>query len=172
MDPLDPLDHRPFALRPLLDGPRDRELARRLLEACSDEDRVRRAGSRDVQACLPWLLPRAPRDRALLAHTPREPIGIVNVVAGGGCDRELAVLVHPRWRRRGVGLALLEAATHAYVGGVTALLRTDNIAARRLAGRFLPGAGWTWCGTDVECRAHLCPGQHPPEVACPFERAD
>lgn len=143
--PLPVADGTLLGVRPLT-GPADLPLLRALLESCDPIDRIRRAGTIEVQRAAGWLLPRNagdPREVALAAVAAGEIVGVVNVVRRDALTGEIALIVVAAWRRRGVAAALVRAAAAASPHRLVAVIEPDNRAALRLAGSLgahrLPG---------------------------------
>jgi GNAT superfamily N-acetyltransferase len=118
---------------------RDRAAASTLLRACSAMDRVRRAGSIDVEVAAERLLPRGPHDLALGAADPGGALAAVvnaNATADASDTFEIGILVAPAWRGRGLAAALLRATPALLPSLATAsgVIDRDNAAALSLLG--------------------------------------
>jgi hypothetical protein len=126
---------------------RDRVAVAALLRACPVADRIRRAGSIDVEVAAERLLPRCPLDVALGAAGPRGVLAAVvnaNAIAEEDGTFEVAVLVASAWRGHGVAETLLGAIAVLLPNSATALgvIDRDNTAAFSLL-RLAPMAAIT-----------------------------
>jgi GNAT superfamily N-acetyltransferase len=126
-------------------GGRDRAAVSDLLRACSAVDRVRRAGSIDVDVSAERLLPRGTLDVALGAVGPGDALAAVanaNVTADGTEAFEIAILVAPAWRGRGLASTLLRATAHLVPTTATAsgAIGCDNTVALSLLNQLAPAA--------------------------------
>lgn len=122
-----------LGIRPVA-GRRDLPLLRDLLRQCSPVDRIRRAGHPDVHTAAGWLLPRLPGGVGLVAiAADGRAVGTVTLNRLDTETGEVALIVVPEWRRRGVGRRLLEAALGHASGRVVATVGADNLPALRLA---------------------------------------
>jgi GNAT superfamily N-acetyltransferase len=116
---------------------RDRVAVSALLRACPEVDRVRRAGSIEVEIAAERLLPRSPLDVVLGAVGPRGALAAVvnaNAIAEDGETFEVAILVAPAWRGRGLAATLLRTIATLLPSSATALgvIGRDNTAALSL----------------------------------------
>jgi ribosomal protein S18 acetylase RimI-like enzyme len=121
-----------------------RRAAVELVARCDPWERIARAGARDPERAADRLLPRDDADLALAAMLPTGELAAV--ANANGCDRpgtyEVAVLVAPEWRRRGIAQALLRrlAATLPAGSTLVAMVRSDDTAARALVRSVAPTA--------------------------------
>jgi GNAT superfamily N-acetyltransferase len=126
----------------------DRAAVSQLLRACPATDRVRRAGSVDVDVAAEWLLPRGPLDVALGAVGPSGALAAVanaNVVADGSEAFEIAILVAPAWRGRGLAATLLQATGQLLprVATASGVIGREDARALSLLGGMAPTATMT-----------------------------
>jgi GNAT superfamily N-acetyltransferase len=126
-----------------------------LLARCAPAERIRRAGSVDPGPAARWLVPHQAGDVAVAAVDRRgDVVGVANAnVADVPTGRfEVAVIVAPEHRRRGVASALLLAAigdlpAQAIVGG---LVRADDPGGVGLLRHLAPDAAVVGAGESIE----------------------
>jgi GNAT superfamily N-acetyltransferase len=144
-------------LREIVRVEHDRGTVSDLLCACDAMDRVRRAGSIEVDAAAERLLPRGRLDLALGAvgsNGALAGIANANVIANGTEAFEIAILVAPAWRGRGLGSTLLRAAAQLLPRTATAsgVVGRDNALALSLLGHLAPTARLTLDSDSVTFR--------------------
>jgi GNAT superfamily N-acetyltransferase len=153
---------RPLRLDAIERVERDRVAVSALLRACPAVDRVRRAGSIDVDVAAERLLPRNRFDVALGAVGPSGVLaGVVNanLIADDGKTFELAVLVAPASRGRGLAATLLRAAAQLLPSSAIAsgVIGRDNTCALSLLSDLAPPANLTIDPDSVTFRAMVRP---------------
>jgi GNAT superfamily N-acetyltransferase len=122
---------------------RDQVAVSALVRACPAVDRVRRAGSIDVDVASERLLPRGPLDVALGAVGPSSAlVAVVNANRISDDDQtfEIAILVAPAWRGRGIAATLLRATAQRLPSSATAsgVIGRDNPPALSLLRSLAP----------------------------------
>jgi GNAT superfamily N-acetyltransferase len=135
------------------DSPLDIAIARAVLDGCALDERQQRFGdSVWSPKLLDWLLPQGTHDIALAALTliDAEPVGVLNANTIGPGTRELAVLVSPGWRRRGVGRYLVKTARHLIAEACLGVVAGSNGPARRFVASVAPDARTNVSGGDLE----------------------
>jgi hypothetical protein len=144
-------------LNPIERVERDRVAISALLRACPAVDRVRRAGSIDVDVATERLLPRSPLDVALGAVGPSGALAAVvnaNLIANDDETFELAILVAPASRGRGLAASLLRAAAQLLPSSATVsgVIGRDNTPALSLLHNLAPTANVTLDPDSVSFR--------------------
>jgi len=129
---------RPYITR--LDGEQEAQLSA-LLCGLDKSARINRFGHPASDACVKGYAKEAVAGAAYMAgafHVDRL-IGVVEVFAAHDGVAEVAFAIDADWRRRGLGSALLEAATrwaeHAGVATLRMVISRDNWPMHQLAGK-------------------------------------